>query len=1075
MFKVLDPGIKLFAIFGTAFLLNACSPGPSSNDDAADDGAPPSRAWNLVWSDEFSPLPAGANATACGLNADNWEIQLGDGSFYGISGWGNNEEQYYTDSCDNVNVRDGNLVITAIADNPIADPTYGNGSFTYSSGRIRSEGLVDFTYGRVEARIKMPPDLGVWNAFWLLGTEPGPYGGWPAKGEIDILETWVRGDVVTGNGAFISGAAHFGAPGVRRFISGERRDFNFYDDYHVYAIEWDAEQIRWFVDGENYFSLRSDNYWNYYFDEQEGYQAGGDNAPFDAPQHIILNAAVGGTLPTSAGEFPDPATLLGAEMLVDYVRVYECAFDPVTGVGCKNSIDQADEFKAFQNPAQAAFSTEFDIFIDGPGPEDLPVGREVVFETENNIAATEVQDPDDPSNRYMELIFGDNTGGLPRFSLVDAEGDRFILARPPSNLGNFVFDLYIESASTTPGGVLRVGFIGDGSQRNSATLRLDNYPSDEWVRVVVPLADMNQGGFLDYGNIQQFVQFVSLNSHLRIDNIRFACGAGVCGLVDNVPVFIDEVDPVWTRGIVGNDSIAISAGNADYSEPSGNHVEWEIVDTGDPAHNSVVQTTFGTSGAVGAVNFVGADSPVPSIAALSDGEFRFDIRMIRNPNDVGILFKVDGAFSTTGEQPLGDLPLNVWRTFRCPISNLSAQGLDVSTITAPFVMVPGNGGTGQDVIVQWDNVIFDPLSTGPGNSLSLPLSFGTGSGFCLPIAPFEGGAFKVTDNPNTSGISTDPQSGELRKFESYNGQTFGGISISLDTPIVFGPASDSTGKAFRIKLFNNRAPGSLAPDGVTPLGPMRLDFKLEGAAGTVDVARTITTTQVGAWEELLVDFNGAGAGSYEAITLIIDNGIMGDGSSRFTLYFDDIEQVDSSSDIADLSVPYTFDDPSKVYPNPTGFVGARGSITSGPVPVDPATDGNVGEVVYDFFDPAAGKGLLIVGAAGGFHQPIDFELGRTTLRVRVHTPSAGTQVLLKAEDADDPGRFAEITLATPNAGWSTLDFDFSSVSIEVNEEFEILGLVFEPTQCIFNPVFDPTCTELPEQKTYYFDDIELLP
>ena len=172
----------LFLIF-INFALIACSKVTPSNmeagnSDGADDGPVPSDQWVLIWSDEFD---------GTSLDEEKWEIQLGDGKAYGftdnVKGWGNAEEQYYTNLPDNLRVENGSLVIASRADNPTPDSQYGyDASYGFSSAKVTTRGKFEFTYGRAEARIKMDSDNGLWHAFWLLGSDASPYGGWPQKG-----------------------------------------------------------------------------------------------------------------------------------------------------------------------------------------------------------------------------------------------------------------------------------------------------------------------------------------------------------------------------------------------------------------------------------------------------------------------------------------------------------------------------------------------------------------------------------------------------------------------------------------------------------------------------------------------------------------------------------------------------------------------------------------------------------------------------------------------------------------------------------------------------------------------------
>ncbi|NCF33174.1 MAG: family 16 glycosylhydrolase, partial [Proteobacteria bacterium] len=164
-----SPLVKKLVVFLFPVLLAACGGG---NNDAAQGGelanppTPTTGEWQLVWEDDFDGEA---------LNPLNWEVQIGDGSSYGIPGWGNNERQYYT--AENLSLADGLLTIEARSEDQ---------GYDYTSGRIRTQGLVDFTYGRVEGRMKLPKGQGLWSAFWMLGSDATAYGTWAARGEIDI-------------------------------------------------------------------------------------------------------------------------------------------------------------------------------------------------------------------------------------------------------------------------------------------------------------------------------------------------------------------------------------------------------------------------------------------------------------------------------------------------------------------------------------------------------------------------------------------------------------------------------------------------------------------------------------------------------------------------------------------------------------------------------------------------------------------------------------------------------------------------------------------------------------------------
>ncbi|MBI4792775.1 MAG: glycoside hydrolase family 16 protein [Deltaproteobacteria bacterium] len=248
----------------------------------------------LVWRDEFEG-PQGAPP-----DPSKWRQERGG------EGWGNHELQYYTDQAENA-VLDGNgcLAITArtITD---ADPAnrmcwYGPGRFT--SARLNTRGIFSFTYGVVEARIKLPFGQGIWPAFWMLGANFGEVG-WPECGEIDIMENIGRepGTVHgTAHGPGYSGGNGLG--GVHALPEGQAMK----DAFHIFAVEWQPGTIRWYLDNQLYCEV------------MQAQLPKGTPWPFDRPFFLLLNMAVGGDWPGS----PDDTTVFPQVMLVDFVRVYQ--------------------------------------------------------------------------------------------------------------------------------------------------------------------------------------------------------------------------------------------------------------------------------------------------------------------------------------------------------------------------------------------------------------------------------------------------------------------------------------------------------------------------------------------------------------------------------------------------------------------------------------------------------------------------------------------------------------------------------------------------------------------------------
>lgn len=263
----------------------------------------------LVWADEFDGSE---------VDEGKWDFQLGDGTAYGLpGGWGNNERQYY--QSENAVVADGFLTITA------REETVSG--YSYTSARMRTAGLAEWRYGRFEMRARLPVGQGLWPAFWMLPADEA-YGGWAASGEIDIME------YIGSKPEEVFGTLHYGAPWPNNAFSGNEYELpagTFHDDFHVFAIEWQPGEIRWYVDGVHFAT------------QTEWFSTGGPYpAPFDQDFHLLLNLAVGGNLPGS----PDATTEFPQELVVDYVRVYQAAAAKGTQVSAASLLfDKAERMK----------------------------------------------------------------------------------------------------------------------------------------------------------------------------------------------------------------------------------------------------------------------------------------------------------------------------------------------------------------------------------------------------------------------------------------------------------------------------------------------------------------------------------------------------------------------------------------------------------------------------------------------------------------------------------------------------------------------------------------------------------
>lgn len=260
------------------------TPAPPTATPTPPPTATPTGNWQLVWADEFDQPDGSA------VDPTKWSFNTGGG------GWGNSEWQYYTDRTDNARIEDGALMI-------IAQREAYKGS-RYTSARLVTKNKGDWLYGKFEVRAKLPYGQGIWPAIWMLPTD-WEYGGWPLSGEIDIME------LVGHEPGTVYGTIHYGNPHT---YTGDHYSLpagqTFADDYHVFALEWEPGEIRWYVDGIHYQTQKE-----WFTSSTRGTYP----APFDKRFHLILNVAVGGVWPG----YPDETTVFPQVMYVDYVRVYQ--------------------------------------------------------------------------------------------------------------------------------------------------------------------------------------------------------------------------------------------------------------------------------------------------------------------------------------------------------------------------------------------------------------------------------------------------------------------------------------------------------------------------------------------------------------------------------------------------------------------------------------------------------------------------------------------------------------------------------------------------------------------------------
>lgn len=231
----------------------------------------------LVWSDEFDGES---------IDLSHWTYDLG------ASGWGNQELQNYTSDSENSYVNDGNLFIVA-----------RENGIHFTSARMKSIGLQEFQYGRIDVRAILPKGQGIWPAIWMLGANY-PTVGWPACGEIDIME------LIGSSPNTVHGTIHYGTDWTQHNYTGSGTSIpwteTFSDEFHVFSIDWDENGITWLLDDQPFYTI-------------DNAVTGNQPYPFDNPFFFIMNIAVGGQWPG----YPDATTEFPQFMAVDYVRVFQ--------------------------------------------------------------------------------------------------------------------------------------------------------------------------------------------------------------------------------------------------------------------------------------------------------------------------------------------------------------------------------------------------------------------------------------------------------------------------------------------------------------------------------------------------------------------------------------------------------------------------------------------------------------------------------------------------------------------------------------------------------------------------------
>ena len=644
--------------------------------------------WNLVWSDEFD---------GDSLDLSKWEHEVN------CWGGGNGEQQCYTDRVENTVVADGKLnIIARREDFTGPDNVDGNlnsvTTLPYTSARLRTMNKGDWQYGRFEVRAKLPYGQGSWTGIWMLPTD-WVYGGWAASGEIDIVEAvnlkTQSDEAGAAEGeleARVHGTLHYGKAWPENVYSGTEYKLpggaNPADDYHVYAVEWQEGEIRWYVDDVHYATQRESGWYSQYVDSDGDLINAPGSAPYDQAFHMLLNLAVGGAWAGNVNETGIDESAFPQTLAVDYVRVYECSVSPETGAGCATISEDAELVEGHQPPQipdpldNLGQGAVFDLYIDN-------LYKGLAFNSYN---------PDGVLS-YQEVAV-DGRGTVLEISKTGAVGNLYFEYTPRINMslwqeyGELVFDLNVTATEENTGLLVKLDSGWPAVSDYSVPVPALN----TWQEVRIPVAELLAGGnryspgnVADIGDIlNPFVVEPTGAMELQLDNVRFEYNLAN---VDTAVIFDDQLHaPFEYLQYVANGS-----------------VDMEILAGEGAEHGNVAQMSFNTNEAV--VYFQGKQDKSGTPLQLDVREFsvlEFDLKVVSDPRESrDFMVKMDcGNPCGSGDYPIAAPEIGVWTSYRIAIADLvnhAGSSLDVTKVDTPLVIFPAWGNQ-QGVVMQVDNV-----------------------------------------------------------------------------------------------------------------------------------------------------------------------------------------------------------------------------------------------------------------------------------------------------------------------------------------------------------------------------------
>lgn len=640
--------------------------------------------WELVWSDEFDGTT---------IDTSKWSHEKN------CWGGGNNEQQCYTDRAVNSFVADGLLHIVAQredftgSDSPEGEsPT--TKTLPYTSARLRTKNLQEWTFGRFEIRAKLPAGQGTWPAIWMLPTN-SPYGTWAASGEIDIMEAVNLKTVTNGSApeAAVHGTLHYGRNWPANVSSGADYilpgNVNPADDFHEYALEWEEGEIRWYVD-DVHFATQRDTGWYAQYMQDGTLKDAPVGAPFDrfSKFHLLLNLAVGGNWAGNVNNKGVDESVFPQKMLVDYVRVYQCSASPSTGKGCATIGENAELVEGNERPVIGA--------VDLPGPplfemygDDLASGLQ--FDSYNPDGAISHSEVAEAGRGDVWNVIKTGANGNAYFKV---KGDPTDL-RNWSDTSELIFDVKVNSKAE--GATLLVKI--DSGWPNVSDVNVPLAADGEWKEFRISLADLiANGNSLAAGKatlasvVNTFVVDPSAAMNVSFDNIRIE-GSASSGIEEFATL------PLFTL----YDNMIASGLQVQSYNPAGHITASEVDEDGRGNVFKVVKT-----GTDGNVFFNVMNGPVNLSHWSATGKLQFDFKVNSKAEGTALLIKMDSGWPNVSDVSI-PLPTDgVWTSYSIGVAELIAKGNSVpccpgianlNAITNIFVVEP----SGQ-IDVVFDNV-----------------------------------------------------------------------------------------------------------------------------------------------------------------------------------------------------------------------------------------------------------------------------------------------------------------------------------------------------------------------------------